>query len=93
MATEGDDEIPRIVAASLLDKEIKKFSDQLEQMAWDAVDRAGHNGFWNNEGGDGKLVFDVPGRTITLEHRNRIESFEESSHNVYSPDPNKEEPA
>lgn len=84
----GEAEALKKVTARLTDTKYETFSGELEALIWEAVDEAGHNGFWNNEGGDGKLVFNVVDNTIRLEHRNRIESFEESSHELCPDDPN-----
>lgn len=80
--TTGEDQALRRVTARLKDEEYTTFSDELEKVVWNAVDEAGHNGFWNNEGGEGKLVFDVGEGTIVLEHKNRVESWEEYAHEM-----------
>lgn len=82
------------VTARLSGGKLQTFAEELEEMAWAAVSAAGHNGFWNNDGGYGKLVFDVRERTIVLEHSNYTGATEDSTDTVYSEDPNEvEEPA
>lgn len=76
------------VKARLDGEPFQTFAKELEQLAWDTVDAAGHSGFWNNDGGYGKLVFDVTERTIVLEHSNYTGATEDSTHEVFADDPN-----
>jgi hypothetical protein len=66
----GEDEQLRKVTARIMNAEDKKFTEELEQAAWDAVDGAGQGGFHNNEGGEGTLNFDLAERRIWLTHAN-----------------------
>lgn len=81
---ESDALIVDKVTKRLNNEKFQTFSKELEQMAWDAVDNAGHNGFWNNDGGYGKLVFDVAERTIVLEHSNYTGATEDITHELFS---------
>lgn len=79
------------VTKRLNNEKFQTFSEELEQMTWGAIDNAGHGGWENNEGGFGKLVFDVAERTVVLEHSNYTGATEDSTNTVYSADPNEVE--
>lgn len=73
------EEIALGVTRRLLGEEDKKLSDLVEQLAWDAVDEAGHSGFWNNAGGQGQLIIDLTKDEpeVRLEHGNNGEDTRE----------------
>jgi Family of unknown function (DUF6878) len=50
----------------------------VENLAWDYLEER-HDGWENNDGGFGTFVFDVPSRTITLEHNERYTEYSTSS--------------
>jgi hypothetical protein len=50
------------------DKELKQVIDEF---AWEAIEN-NESGFYNNDGGQGRIVFDVKKRTITMEHYNNV---------------------
>jgi hypothetical protein len=51
----------------------------VEQLAWDYL-YDNHCGWENNDGAFGTFVFDVPARTITLEHNERDTDLNTSTH-------------
>jgi hypothetical protein len=51
----------------------------VESAAWDCLDDL-YYGWENNDGAFGRFVFDVPARTVTLEHNERFTDFNTSSH-------------
>ncbi len=51
----------------------------VEQLAWDYL-YDNHCGWENNDGAFGTFVFDVPARTITLEHNERYTDLNTSTH-------------
>ena len=51
----------------------------VEQLAWDYL-YDNHSGWENNDGAFGSFVFDVPARTITLEHNARYTDVITSTH-------------
>ena len=51
----------------------------VEQLAWDYL-YDNHGGWENNDGAFGTFVFDVPARTITLEHNERYTDLNTSTH-------------
>ena len=50
----------------------------VETLAWDYLDI--HCGWENNDGAFGTFVFDVPNRTVTLEHNERYTEVNTTSH-------------
>lgn len=75
----------RKITARIPNEEDKAFTAQLEAAAWDAVDDAGFNGFWNNEGGEGTLHFDLAERRIWLEHANNTYTDREVNEDTGEP--------
>jgi hypothetical protein len=51
----------------------------VEELAWDYL-YDNHDGWENNDGAFGTFVFDVPARTITLEHNERYTELNTSTH-------------
>ena len=51
----------------------------VEELAWDYL-YDNHSGWENNDGAFGTFVFNVPGRTITLEHNERYTELNTSTH-------------
>ena len=51
----------------------------VETVAWDYLDDL-YRGWENNDGAFGIFVFDVPGRTLTLEHNERYTEVNTTSH-------------
>lgn len=54
------------------------FEKALEHFAYDAINRSGHGGWENNEGGRGELTFDVEAGSVKLEHTDYYVSEETS---------------
>lgn len=50
------------------DRELK---DIIDEFAWGAIED-NEGGFYNNDGGQGSIIFDVKNRTITMEHYNNV---------------------
>jgi hypothetical protein len=50
----------------------------VETLAWDYLEI--YNGWENNDGAFGTFVFDVPARTVTLEHNERYTEVNTSTH-------------
>ncbi len=55
------------------------FQDAIETLAYDYLEET-HCGWENNDGAFGTFVFDVPDRTITLEHNERYTEVTTSTH-------------
>jgi hypothetical protein len=55
------------------------FQDAIETLAYDYLEET-HCGWENNDGAFGTFVFDVPDRTITLEHNERYTEVSTSTH-------------
>lgn len=51
----------------------------VESVAWDYLDDL-YSGWENNDGAFGSFVFDVPARTVTLEHNERFTDVNTTSH-------------
>jgi hypothetical protein len=51
----------------------------IENVAWDYLDDL-YCGWENNDGAFGRFVFDVPARTLTLEHNERYTEVHTSAH-------------
>ena len=51
----------------------------VEGVAWDYLDDL-YSGWENNDGAFGSFVFDVPARTVTLEHNERFTDCNTTSH-------------
>lgn len=79
----SENAIPTYVAASLKGEQLKSLRDLIEHLAWQAVDNAGHGGFENDDGGYGKLIFDVKERTIELEHNDYVVSTQTTFTDIY----------
>ncbi|CAH2902124.1 MAG: hypothetical protein PCALPYG88_5711 [uncultured Paraburkholderia sp.] len=60
------------------------FDTQFENLVWDAVCAAGHDGWENNEGGGGTFTL-FPDGTATLDHYDNVTNSNESSH-AFGPD-------
>ncbi|MBU9363499.1 DUF6878 family protein [Burkholderia multivorans] len=60
------------------------FDSRLENLVWDAVSAAGHDGWENNEGGGGTFTLFSDG-TATLDHYDNVTNSNESSHE-FGPD-------
>lgn len=60
------------------------FDTQFENLVWDAVSVAGHDGWENNEGGGGTFTL-LPDGTATLDHYDNVANSNESSH-AFGPD-------
>jgi hypothetical protein len=54
-------------------------TEAVENLAWDYLEER-HAGWENNDGAFGTFVFDVAGRTITLEHNERFTDVTTSTH-------------
>lgn len=80
----GEEDLLLKVTAKLEDREHKQLTEYLESLTWDAVDEAGHDGFWNDNGGSGMWVIDVAARTIVLEHTNNVMTTEDSRYEVFN---------
>jgi hypothetical protein len=52
----------------------------IENLAWDYLDLDTLFGWEDNDGAFGTFVFDVPGRTVTLEHNERYTEVNTTSH-------------
>ncbi|MDR8763318.1 DUF6878 family protein [Burkholderia multivorans] len=68
---------PRSTTSDSLD--YPDFDNQFENLVWDAVSSAGHDGWENNEGGGGTFTL-LPDGTATLEHYDNVENSNESTH-------------
>jgi hypothetical protein len=67
----------RITAA--LKMKVEDLEAAVEELAWDYL-YDNHCGWENNDGAFGTFVFNVPGRTITLEHNERYTELNTSTH-------------
>jgi hypothetical protein len=52
----------------------------VETLAWDYLEISVGWGWENNDGAFGTFVFDVPARTLTLEHNERYTEFNTTTH-------------
>jgi len=49
----------------------KTIREALDEFAWQGIEE-NEGGFYNNDGGDGQIIFDVAERTIKMEHNNNV---------------------
>jgi hypothetical protein len=49
----------------------KTIREALDEFAWQGIEE-NEGGFYNNDGGDGQIIFDVKERTIKMEHNNNV---------------------
>jgi uncharacterized protein DUF6878 len=56
----------------------QSFEAAVETLAWDYLEI--YSGWENNDGAFGTFVFDVPARTVTLEHNERYTEVNTTSH-------------
>jgi Family of unknown function (DUF6878) len=56
----------------------QSFEAAVETVAWDYLEI--YSGWENNDGAFGTFVFDVPARTVTLEHNERYTEVNTTSH-------------
>jgi hypothetical protein len=54
-------------------------AEAIKSLAWDFLEER-HAGWEINDGGFGTFVFDVGGRTITLEHNERFTDYDTTTH-------------
>lgn len=76
-AGNADTTEPRSTTSDSLD--YPDFDVRFENLVWDAVSSAGHDGWENNEGGGGTFTL-RPDGTATLEHYDNVENSNESTH-------------
>ncbi|MDR8402137.1 hypothetical protein NE850_38085 [Paraburkholderia sp. USG1] len=76
-AGSADTTEPRSINSNSLD--CPDFDARFENLVWDAVTVAGHDGWENNEGGGGTFTL-LPDGTATLEHYDNVENSNESTH-------------
>jgi len=51
--------------------EDKTLKEVIDEFAWEAIEN-NEGGFYNNDGGQGSIIFDVKKRTIRMEHYNNV---------------------
>ena len=56
----------------------QNFEEAVEHLCWDYLEI--YTGWENNDGAFGTFVFDVPARTVTLEHNERYTDVNTTSH-------------
>ena len=88
---EGEAAALRAVTNRLTDKKTQTFEQDIEQLVWECIDVAGHSGFENNDGGEGKLIIDVVARTIVLDHNDFYTESRNSEHTLYGEDEDEDE--
>lgn len=49
----------------------KTIREALDEFAWQGIEE-NEGGFYNNDGGDGQIIFDVNERTVKMEHNNNV---------------------
>ena len=49
----------------------KTIREALDEFAWRGIEE-NEGGFYNNDGGDGQIIFDVNERTVKMEHNNNV---------------------
>lgn len=81
-AGNADTTEPRSTTSDSLD--YPDFDARFENLVWDAVSSAGHDGWENNEGGGGTFTL-LPDGTAILEHYDNVENSNDSTHG-FSPD-------
>lgn len=76
-------DIESIAAICLTGIEIdldQSLETQVSDAAWALVHQAGHDGFENNEGGDGHITWDIVTDQIHLVHNTNVVTQETSEH-------------